>query len=323
MKVYRFDEYQLNVDRQLLTRNERVIPLSAKLFGILHCLVRSGGRIVTKDELVSEVWRHSDVSDATVVQHVSLLRRALNEEAKSHQTILTVPGRGYRFIPAVSGDAESENAAEIRSVDHALRGEPKVWREHFIGIRHMERRDRNSMRTALKHFNAALGVDRTFAPAWAGLAGAYSNMAFYAFTTWDRVLPQAIEAIDKALYFDSRSAVPLRSIISVPSSIRTEATSSSRSRMRSVRSGLRRQIPRLRESLQTPLPRKAIARTRLLRTQTFWKSTPPAELLGRGAAKPTSQAASSAKPCRISRRSKRSPATSAASRAFTHFWATG
>jgi DNA-binding winged helix-turn-helix (wHTH) protein/tetratricopeptide (TPR) repeat protein len=208
MTAYRFDDYRLDVERQLLILNERVIPLSAKLFGILYCLVRSAGRTVTKDELVSEVWQSEDVSDATIVQHVWMLRRLLNERASSHRTILTVHGKGYRFIPDVTYLPGTETTGEPAPiVDASQRGEPKVWREFFTGIRYAEKRDRSSLRLALKHFKVALGVDPTFAPAWTGVAGTYSNMAFYAFATWDQVLPAALRAIRKALHFDPTSAL--------------------------------------------------------------------------------------------------------------------
>jgi tetratricopeptide (TPR) repeat protein len=59
----------------------------------------------------------------------------------------------------------------------------------------------------LQHFDAALALDRTFAPAWIGIAGTYSNMAFYAFAKWTDVLPTALRAITTAIEFDRTSAL--------------------------------------------------------------------------------------------------------------------
>lgn len=208
MAAFRFGNYRLDVDRRLLIDSERVIPLSAKAFGVLQCMVRAAGATVSKEELISEVWEHEDVSDATIVQHVWMLRRALRERAKSHEYILTIPRRGYRFIAPVTRDSETGQApTAIALGEPSQRGEPRVWRDYLIGIAYADKRDRTSLKLALRHFNAALRSDPTFAPAWLGLAGVYANLAFYAFATWDRVLPRARAAIAKAIDFDRSSAL--------------------------------------------------------------------------------------------------------------------
>jgi DNA-binding winged helix-turn-helix (wHTH) protein/tetratricopeptide (TPR) repeat protein len=208
VRVYRFDRHRLDVDHQLLILNERVIPLSAKLFGILYCLVRSAGRTVTKDELVYDVWQSEDVSDATIVQHIWMLRKLLDERANSHRTILTVPRKGYRFIAPVTYVADAAADAERTGGEtSSQRGEPRVWREYLTGMRYSEKRDLDGLHLALKHFNTALGIDPTFAPAWTGLAGTYSFLAYYGFDTWEHALPAALHAIEQALQLDPASAL--------------------------------------------------------------------------------------------------------------------
>jgi DNA-binding winged helix-turn-helix (wHTH) protein/tetratricopeptide (TPR) repeat protein len=208
MSAYRFDGYRLDVDRQQLIANDHVTPLSSKIFGVLHCLVRAAGRTVTKDELSSEVWQGVDPSDATIVQHVWFVRRLLDERARNHKYILTVPRRGYRFVPRVTYDVEEGIKGGAVAIGAASqKGEPRVWREYFTGMHFAEKRDYGSLRRALQHFNAALALDRTFAPAWIGIAGTYSNMAFYAFEKWTNVLPTALRAITTAIEFDRTSAL--------------------------------------------------------------------------------------------------------------------
>jgi DNA-binding winged helix-turn-helix (wHTH) protein/tetratricopeptide (TPR) repeat protein len=204
---YRFDDYLLDVDRQLLVAGQRVIPLPPKVFGILNCLVRAAGTTVTKEELISEVWHHDDVSDATIVQHVWNLRKLLDERVRAHKYILTVPGRGYRFVPHVTHDADLYAASSGASAGGAVpAGEPALWRHYFIGCKLGEKRDLASLRLGLQHFNSALALDSTFAPAWAGIAGTYSNLAFYAFVRWEQILPLAQHAIAKAVHLDRTSS---------------------------------------------------------------------------------------------------------------------
>ncbi len=174
MSGYRFEHYRLDVDRRVLIARERVIPLSEKIFGVLLCLVRAAGRTVTKDELIAEVWGQEDTSEATLVQHVSLLRKLLDERPASHKYVLTVPRVGYRFIPRVAHDGEPFVTLGVEAIgDGSQRGEPRIWREYFSGKHWAERRDRNGLNLALRHFSAALRIDRTFAPAWIGIAATY------------------------------------------------------------------------------------------------------------------------------------------------------
>lgn len=197
MSSYRFDGFRLDVDRRLLAAGDRKIALSPKIFGVFKCLVRAAGRTVTKDELASEVWQHEDVSDATIVQHVWIVRKLLGEDVKSHKYILTVPRTGYRFVARVFQDAEGFSDA----------GEPAVWREYFAGCRLADTRDRANLTLALRHFRAALAIDPTFAPAWCGIAGTYSNLAYYSFARWEQVLPAALDAVANAFENDRSSAL--------------------------------------------------------------------------------------------------------------------
>ncbi|MBV8345348.1 MAG: winged helix-turn-helix domain-containing protein [Candidatus Eremiobacteraeota bacterium] len=208
MAVFRFGKYRLDVDRRLLVGGDRVVPLSAKTFDVLHCMLRAAGRTVSKEELISEVWQHEPASDATIVQHVWMLRRALDEGAKSHNYILTIPRKGYRFVSAVKAErALGQTAEAIALGEPSRRGEPPVWREYLTGIQYANRRDRSSLNLAMRHFKAALVLDPMFAPAWLGVAGVSSGLAYYAFVTWESVLPTALAATAKAIDLDRSSAM--------------------------------------------------------------------------------------------------------------------
>jgi tetratricopeptide (TPR) repeat protein len=163
---------------------------------------------VTKDELIAEVWQHEDASDATIVQHVWMVRKLLGEHAKSHKYILTVSKKGYRFIPHAShAPDEGIEPASSAAGEVSQSAEPAVWREFLLAIHYAGKRDYSGLKLALQHFNAALTLDSTFAPAWLGIAGVYSNIAFYAFDTWERVLAPATAAITRAIELDRNSAL--------------------------------------------------------------------------------------------------------------------
>jgi AAA ATPase-like protein len=79
----------------------RRLTLTPRVFAVLRHLVEHCGRLITKDELLSEVWGGTIVSDAAVASSIRDLRRALEDSSGSPRYIQTVHRRGFRFIGPV------------------------------------------------------------------------------------------------------------------------------------------------------------------------------------------------------------------------------
>src|SRR5581483_3698785 len=99
--MLRFNDYVVDLARGCLrTADDHEIDLRPKSFEVLRYLAASGGRLVTKDELLKALWPGVVVSDESLVQCVSEVRRAIGDPAQA--IIKTVPRRGYRFVAPVS-----------------------------------------------------------------------------------------------------------------------------------------------------------------------------------------------------------------------------
>jgi Tol biopolymer transport system component/DNA-binding winged helix-turn-helix (wHTH) protein len=101
-RCYQFGPFVADCRKRLLWRENVVIPLTPKAFEILATLIETRGRLIEKDELVKRVWGDVAVEDATLARHISTLRRALDERPEQHTYIVTVPGRGYEFVAAIT-----------------------------------------------------------------------------------------------------------------------------------------------------------------------------------------------------------------------------
>lgn len=100
--VHVFDGFRLDVrTRRLFGADGEPLALGGKAFDVLLYLVEHADRVVGKDELLAEVWAGRVVEENTLTQAVSALRHALGTGAGDHRYVLTVPGRGYRFVAAV------------------------------------------------------------------------------------------------------------------------------------------------------------------------------------------------------------------------------
>lgn len=103
--IYRFDNFKLDAARRLLFKDEELVTLPPKAYEILLFLVKSGGRIIEKSELMKEIWQDSYVEDNNLTVNITLIRKALNEKSGENKYIVTVPRRGYRFVAEIKEDA--------------------------------------------------------------------------------------------------------------------------------------------------------------------------------------------------------------------------
>ena len=113
--LYEFGSFRCDPREQLLLCDGKQVPMSPKSFEILLVLVRSNGHLVTKDELMRQVWPDSFVEEANLTVNISALRKVLGETPEGQQYIETVPKRGYRFIAKVAvleRDSEKPESAE-------------------------------------------------------------------------------------------------------------------------------------------------------------------------------------------------------------------
>ena len=101
-KHYEFGPYRIDVDDGLLLLNGEVVALPPKTFDLLVVFAESGGRVITKTELMSRVWPDSFVEEANLSHHVFTLRKTLGEDKNGAKFIETIPRRGYRFVPGVA-----------------------------------------------------------------------------------------------------------------------------------------------------------------------------------------------------------------------------
>ena len=126
--AYRFGPFQLDVRERRLSRGTAVIPLRLKVFDTLRVLVENAGRLVTKDELLTAVWPDTTVEENNLNHNISVLRKALGENATGQQYIETVPRVGYRFVAPVE-TAEPETRAPEASEESPQPALPPRWRQ--------------------------------------------------------------------------------------------------------------------------------------------------------------------------------------------------
>jgi DNA-binding winged helix-turn-helix (wHTH) protein len=102
---YAWGDIEVNVPERVLRSNGHVVAQGGRAFDLLVVLLKRGGRLVSKDELLHAVWGEAMVEEANLHVHVSALRKRLGPGV-----IATVPGRGYRLTGGHGAAATSPPA---------------------------------------------------------------------------------------------------------------------------------------------------------------------------------------------------------------------
>ena len=130
--LYEFGPFRLDPDKRLLLHDNQPVPLQLKAFETLLVLVRNSEQVVLKDDLMKSVWPDTFVEESNLAQNIFVLRKTLGETAGKHRYIVTIPGRGYRFVAKVRVLSEEESLvvethARSRVVIEEKKSSQRVW----------------------------------------------------------------------------------------------------------------------------------------------------------------------------------------------------
>ncbi len=201
--VFQFGEFQIDARARTLRREKATVTLNFRAFDMLLYFVQNPGRVLTRDELLKNVWPDAFVDEHSLAQSISVLRRALDEKPGDNSYIVTLPGRGYQFVAPVQVVATS--------VGHALPGVATAEGHGSLGMLFQEHTVRTSVITeekqqlslppprnwALVRFVAILAVAAT------------SVTGYYAWTRFRRIQPQTNPAATSS---SGRPLAPRRSV---------------------------------------------------------------------------------------------------------------
>ena len=109
-----FGPFRLSAAHRELSAHGVPVALGQRAFDLLLALVRRHGELVTKGELMAEVWPGIAVEENNLHVHVSALRKVLGAAGSDQRCILTVAGRGYRFVAPLDGESSAVDEASGR-----------------------------------------------------------------------------------------------------------------------------------------------------------------------------------------------------------------
>jgi len=208
--IYAFGSFRFDPVRGVLWHGGSVIPLPERLSQLLTLLIHANGNVIDKETIASHVWPETTVSDGNLAQHMYMLRQLLDERAKDRAYVVTVRGKGYRFVAPVTvvppGPAPDVSDSSDDAADGLLHGSPEALHHYWRGSYLLEKRTASALTAAAEQFEAALRLEKDHVPALIGLARAHALLAEYWYAPPSYTFPKAKAAIVRALELDPSSA---------------------------------------------------------------------------------------------------------------------
>ena len=97
-RMHRFGDIEVDFDRAEIRRNNRPVEVTALEFKLLKLFIQERGRILTRDQLLDDIWRaESSPTDRAIDNHVMNLRRKIEADPQHPKYVVSVRGLGYRF----------------------------------------------------------------------------------------------------------------------------------------------------------------------------------------------------------------------------------
>lgn len=206
--IYAFGSFRFDPVRAVLSHEEQNIPVPERLAQILILLIHANGAVIDKETIASRIWPDTAVSDGNLAQHMYMLRQLLDERAKDREYVVTVRGRGYRFVAPVTvvAPAVETTVSPAEFGDRLLASGPEALAHYCRGCYLLEKRTAGALTAAIDRFEAALGIDAEYVPALIGLARAHALLAEYWYVPGSFAFPKAKAAIVRALEIDPACA---------------------------------------------------------------------------------------------------------------------
>jgi adenylate cyclase len=107
-----FADCYLDLDSLELSRCGEVQAIEPQVFDLIRYFAESGGRLLSRNDLIDGVWGGRIVSDAAISTRINMARKALGDDGKAQRIIKTVPRRGFRFVPETKSTGSQEAPAK-------------------------------------------------------------------------------------------------------------------------------------------------------------------------------------------------------------------
>ncbi len=124
-----FGDFSFHFRSGFLYRDGQTVVVQHRATKVLRYLLERPKEVVSRDELIDQVWESTHISDASVTEAIKQLRKVLGDDPVAPTYIQTIQRRGYRFIAPIREDEfdPTTSTASARSPSSGLLWDPRLW----------------------------------------------------------------------------------------------------------------------------------------------------------------------------------------------------
>jgi TolB-like protein/Tfp pilus assembly protein PilF len=121
-----FDDFLIDTERRELRSGDNVIHVEPQVFDLLLYFAQNANRVISKDELIEQIWKGRVISDAAVNSGINSARRAIRDTGKQQALIRTIQRRGFLFAAEVTARASDESSSAAESMARSIPEPPRL-----------------------------------------------------------------------------------------------------------------------------------------------------------------------------------------------------
>jgi pimeloyl-ACP methyl ester carboxylesterase/DNA-binding winged helix-turn-helix (wHTH) protein len=110
--IYRFSDCSIDPVRHVFSREGQIIHLEPQVFDVLLLLAQNAGALVSRDQLIEDVWNGLIVSDSTISARISAARTAVGDSGRDQRIIKTISRRGFQLVVPVETTKDEPQAED-------------------------------------------------------------------------------------------------------------------------------------------------------------------------------------------------------------------
>jgi TolB-like protein/DNA-binding winged helix-turn-helix (wHTH) protein len=112
--IYKFNNIKIDTKNYRLLKDEKIVAVEPQVFNLIMYLIKNKDRLVTRDEMLDNLWQGRVVSDTSVSNQIKSARKVLGDNGQKQAVIKTFHGRGYQFIAKCENDVHAESEQQIK-----------------------------------------------------------------------------------------------------------------------------------------------------------------------------------------------------------------
>jgi adenylate cyclase len=110
--LYLFEDFALDTERRELRRGDAPIAVQPKIFDLLAYVIENRQRVVSRDDLITQVWDGRIVSESALARCINGARSAIGDSGEAQRLIKTLPSKGLRFVGVVREERKPSELGE-------------------------------------------------------------------------------------------------------------------------------------------------------------------------------------------------------------------